>query len=195
VIKRDGPPSFDPKTGTHYAYTGQSSSAYMRLTRTVDLTTTTAPTLQFAASYDTESNYDYVFVEAHTVGQDDWTTLPDLNGHKGKQVELSITYVTDPSTVGLGVFLDDVSIADGATTLTTTSFEDGLGGWAVGGAPTDSGANGGDWHQTASVGFVDGVGVQTRNELYYGFGLEGVTGAANRATLVQDSLRTLGVGR
>ena len=22
-----------------------------------------------------------MFVEAHTVGQDDWTTLPDLNGH------------------------------------------------------------------------------------------------------------------
>ena len=25
--------------------------------------------------------WDHVFVEAHTVGQDDWTTLPDLNGH------------------------------------------------------------------------------------------------------------------
>jgi hypothetical protein len=260
VIKRDGPPAFDPKTGTHYAYTGQSSSAYMRLTRTVDLTSATAPTLQFAASYDTEPNFDYVFVEAHTVGQDDWTTLPDLNGHtsndtgagcpdpdpfwldenpflrhyitrdattdpptctptgtsgawnastgnsagyqdwkvdlsayKGKQVELSITYVTDPATVGLGVFLDDVSITDGATTLSTTSFEDGLGGWAVPGAPADSGANGGDWRQTASVGFVDGVGVQTRNSLYFGFGLEGVTGAADRAALVKDSLRTLGV--
>src|SRR3954453_8758358 len=31
-------------------------------------------------SYDTEDTFDYVFVEAHTVGQDDWTTLPDLGG-------------------------------------------------------------------------------------------------------------------
>ncbi|HEY6888930.1 MAG TPA: hypothetical protein VI300_14155, partial [Solirubrobacter sp.] len=261
VIKRDGPAAFDPKTGTHYAYTGQSSSAYMRLTRTVNLATATAPALQFAVSYDTEANFDYVFVEAHTPGQDDWTTLPDLNGHtsddtgagcpdpdpfwldenpflrhyitrnattpptcdphgtsgtwnaatgnsagyqdwkvdlsayKGKQVELSITYVTDPATVGLGVFLDDVSVTDGATTLNTTSFEDGLGGWAVPGAPADSGANGGDWHQTASVGFVDGPGVATKDSLYFGFGLEGVTGAANRSTLVKDAMRYFGVSR
>ena len=32
-------------------------------------------------SYDTEAGFDYVFVEAHTVGQDDWTTLPDKNGN------------------------------------------------------------------------------------------------------------------
>ena len=37
--------------------------------------------LKFQISYDTEQDYDYVFVEAHTVGQDDWTTLPDKNGH------------------------------------------------------------------------------------------------------------------
>ena len=59
--------------------------------------------------------------------------------------------------------------------------------------PADSGANPSDWHQTPSVGFVDGPGVATRNSLYWGFGLEGVTGAANRASLVKDSLRTLGV--
>ena len=28
-------------------------------------------------SYDLEPDYDYMFVEVHTVGQDDWTTLPD----------------------------------------------------------------------------------------------------------------------
>ena len=37
--------------------------------------------LRFKISYDTEPDYDYVFVEAHTVGQDDWTTLPDVNGN------------------------------------------------------------------------------------------------------------------
>jgi hypothetical protein len=37
--------------------------------------------MSFWTSYDTEANWDFVFVEAHTVGQDDWTTLPDANGH------------------------------------------------------------------------------------------------------------------
>ena len=32
--------------------------------------------LSFTASYDTEPGWDYLVVEAHTVGQDDWTTLP-----------------------------------------------------------------------------------------------------------------------
>ena len=36
--------------------------------------------LKFKISYDTEADYDYVVVEAHTVGQDDWTTLPEENG-------------------------------------------------------------------------------------------------------------------
>ena len=37
--------------------------------------------LSFWTSYDTELEWDYLFVEAHTAGQDNWTTLPDLNGH------------------------------------------------------------------------------------------------------------------
>ena len=41
----------------------------------------TGADLSFKISYDTEPLYDYVIVEAHTVGEDDWTTLPDLNGH------------------------------------------------------------------------------------------------------------------
>jgi len=40
-------------------------------------------------SYDTELDYDYVFVEAHTVGQDDWTTLPDKNGNTSDEVGAS----------------------------------------------------------------------------------------------------------
>ena len=30
---------------------------------------------------DTEPTWDFFFVEAHPVGSDDWTTLPDANGH------------------------------------------------------------------------------------------------------------------
>jgi Immune inhibitor A-like, MAM domain len=39
--------------------------------------------MSFWTSRDTEPDWDFVFVEAHTPGQDNWTTLPDLNGHTG----------------------------------------------------------------------------------------------------------------
>jgi hypothetical protein len=77
---RPGGP-FDPHTGSYYAYSQIADVSYKRLTRTVDLTGNTGGNLSFWISRDTEQDWDYVFVEAHTVGQDDWTTLPDANGH------------------------------------------------------------------------------------------------------------------
>ena len=54
--------------------------SYKRLTRTINVPAGGA-TLSFWTSYDTELHWDHLIVEAHTAGQDDWTTLPDLNGH------------------------------------------------------------------------------------------------------------------
>jgi Zinc carboxypeptidase len=263
AIKVDAPPAFDPPTGTQYVYSQQANSSYKRLTRTVDLSTTTAaaaPALQFKVSYDTEAGFDYVFVEAHTVGADDWTTLPDANGntdtdtgigcndpgstywldenpflkhyitrnagppvtctatgttgqwnaatgnsggfqdwkvdlsaYAGKQVEVSITYASDPGTQGLGAFVDDAKITTTAGTVTETSFETDLGGWAVPGSPPENGTNPNDWERTASVGFVDGPGVATDHSLYWGFGLEGVTDRAKRAQLAKDAMTYFGV--
>ncbi|WP_053226018.1 M14 family metallopeptidase [Solirubrobacter soli] len=82
----DRPPAFDPPEGTKYAYAESSDESYQRLRRTVDLTGATSGALKFKVSYDTELDYDYVFVEAHTVGQDDWTTLPDKNGNTSDDV-------------------------------------------------------------------------------------------------------------
>jgi hypothetical protein len=260
AIKQTGTPAFDPPTGSFYAYSQQASSAYKRMSRTVDLTGAASGSLSFKVSYDTEPNFDYVFVEAHTVSQDDWTTLPDTNGHTsddtgggcpdndpfwlnenpflrhyitrsgttgaftcaptgttgawnaatgnsagfqdwnvdlsafaGKQVEVSITHVTDPAVLGLGVFVDDTKVTAGAT-VEETSFEDGNGGWSIPGAsPADSGPNINDWIRTQSVGFLDGPGVATDHSVYWGFGLEGVTGAGNRATLLKDALARFGV--
>ena len=81
AIKVNGPPAFDPPTGSQYVYSQQANSSYKRLTRTVDLTGKSSGALSFKVSYDTEAGFDYVFVEAHTVGADDWTTLPDTNGN------------------------------------------------------------------------------------------------------------------
>jgi hypothetical protein len=78
---RPGGP-FAPHTGDHYVYSQIADVSYKQLTRT-----TTVPAgggnLSFWTSYDTEPDWDFLFVEAHTVGQDDWTTLPDANGHTG----------------------------------------------------------------------------------------------------------------
>ena len=56
-------------------------------------------------------------------------------------MEVSITYASDWGTQGLGTFVDDVTLPDG----TSQSFETGLEGWTVSGAPAGSAANGNDW--------------------------------------------------
>jgi hypothetical protein len=71
---------FDPHTGQSFMWSDRADRAYKRLQRTI-----TVPaggvTLSFWTSYNLELNFDYLIVEAHHVGQDDWTTLPDQNGH------------------------------------------------------------------------------------------------------------------
>ncbi len=76
---RPGGP-FDPHTGEAYVYSQIADVAYKRLTRTVDVPAG-GGTLSFWTSYNTEVDWDYLFVEARTPGGTNWTTLPDLNGH------------------------------------------------------------------------------------------------------------------
>ena len=241
---RPGGP-FEPHSGTHYMYSQIADVTYKRLTRTIDLTGQATGNLSFWVSRDTEPAWDFVFVEAHTVGQDDWTTLPDANGHTstdtgdscpegwhvlhpflahyqttnadntcsatgttgswnaasgnsggweqwsldlsgfaGKQVEVSIAYVSDWSIQNLGVFVDDTAVSTGAT----TSFEDGLGGWTVSGAPAGSAPNGNDWIRTTSAGFPEGAAVTTEDTIYLGFGFEGIAQPATRAAVMDRAM-------
>jgi hypothetical protein len=71
---------FDPHTGASFMWSQRADEAYKRLSRTITVPAGGA-TLEFWTSYNLELDFDYMIVEAHTVGQDDWTTLPDLNGH------------------------------------------------------------------------------------------------------------------
>ncbi|MBD0709207.1 MULTISPECIES: M14 family metallopeptidase [unclassified Streptomyces] len=74
---------FEPAEGTAFAALKHADGVWSRLARTVDLTgvpAASAPRLDFQVSYDTEPGYDNLVVEAHTVGLDDWTTLPDTRG-------------------------------------------------------------------------------------------------------------------
>jgi hypothetical protein len=77
--RRPGAAPFNPFSGSFYMAAGATDQAYKRLHRTIDLTGKTSGELSFMTSFDLEPDYDYMFVEAHTVGQDDWTTLPDMD--------------------------------------------------------------------------------------------------------------------
>ena len=108
-----------PETGT--ATADKADVSYKRLTRTVDLTGATTGQLRFFTSYDTEPDWDYLFVEAHEVGTDTWTTLPDANGHTD-------TGTGDSCPEGwhdLHPFLDHYQGADCSPTGTTGGLERG----------------------------------------------------------------------
>lgn len=80
---------YGPYTGSYMAAAVHTDDAYKRLTRTVDLTRVTAadgPALRTRLLWDTEPGYDHAVVEIHTVGADDWTTLPEAGGATGDAV-------------------------------------------------------------------------------------------------------------
>jgi Zinc carboxypeptidase len=92
VTEGDAP--FDPHTGSWYMTSQNISQAYKRLTRTVDLRGASSGNLSFWTSYNTEPNWDFVFVEAQSLNPDgtgagDWTTLPDANGHTTQETGAS----------------------------------------------------------------------------------------------------------
>jgi hypothetical protein len=69
-----------PRTGSRYAVTGISQPGYQRLMRTIAVPAGGAK-LTFHVRRDTQPGSDFFFVEAHTAGADDWTTLRDQQGH------------------------------------------------------------------------------------------------------------------
>ena len=111
----------------------------------------------------------------------------DLSNWAGGQVEVSITYASDWGTQGLGAFVDDVTLPDGSS----TSFESGLEGWTVSGAPAGSAANGTDWVVTSASGFPVGAAITTPDSLLLGFGFEGIATAAERNEVMGRALQHL----
>ena len=73
-------PVATPRTGDQFAISQAADFGYKRLSHTIDVPAEGAQ-LSFRVQRDTEPFYDFFFVEAHTVGEDDWTTLPDERGH------------------------------------------------------------------------------------------------------------------
>ena len=67
--------AFEPHSPTHYVYSDRGDISYKRLMKTVSVPGG-GGSLDFWMSRDTEPSWDFVFVEAHTPGMDDWVTLP-----------------------------------------------------------------------------------------------------------------------
>jgi hypothetical protein len=240
---------FDPHSGGKYAYSQIADQSFKRLTHTVNVPAGGAD-MSAWLSYNTEADWDMVFIEEHTLDQDDWTTLEDMNDHAtqstgesckpengpggwrtihpfmdhyqtivggdcvpqgttgdwwasngssggwqqwhvdlggpdgqflGHQVEVSITYVSDWATQGLGVFTDDIVVSTGEG---STSFEAGNDGWQMPPAPAGSATNANTWVITDPAGFPEGAIIAGQDSLLWGFGLEGVTDAARRNELM-----------
>ncbi len=244
---------FEPVEGSWYVAGTHEDALYRRLTRTIDLSSVTAaqaPALQAQLAYSTETGYDHVIVEAHTVGADDWTTLPDKNGgtsstvpaecsagffvaqhpflahylkvgptcantgttgawnsftgesdsweqvafdlsaYAGKQVEVSISYVSDPFTGGTGLFIDDTRVTTTGGPLDSEGFESGLGPWTIAGAPAGSPGNVSEFVRSQAL--IDSVSaVVTRDSVLLGFGAEQVSTPAARNALLGRALRHL----
>jgi hypothetical protein len=69
-----------PHSGKQFAISQIGEPSYKRLLHKLTVPARGAR-LSFWIARDTEPAWDNVFIEAHTVGADDWTTLPDANGH------------------------------------------------------------------------------------------------------------------
>jgi hypothetical protein len=87
---------FDPHAGSYFLSAGATDVAYKRLLKPFSVPAGGA-TLKLWTSFDLEPDYDYIFAEVHTVGQDDWTTLADANGHTSSDVGLSCPSTGDGS--------------------------------------------------------------------------------------------------
>ena len=126
---------FAPRTGTQFALSQIADLSYKRLARTITVPAGGAE-LSFWINRDTEADWDFVFVEAHPAGTDDWTTLPDLNGNTGQSTGNSC-----PFWLGLHPFLEhyqtdngDGTCAPSGTTgdwWATTGSSGGYENWVV----------------------------------------------------------------
>ncbi len=95
-----------PFSGDGFAFSQTADSAYKRLTRTLSVPAD-GGTLSFRVKRDTEGAWDFFFVEARTVGRNDWTTLPDENGHTRRSTGASC-----PGWLELHPFLRHYQSAD-----------------------------------------------------------------------------------
>lgn len=111
----------------------------------------------------------------------------DLSAFAGEQVELSISYVTDPSSGGIGVFVDDTEVLADGGVVDADGFEGATSTWTPSPAPEGSPENAGDWQIGETL--VDfNAATATDDTLLLGFGLEQLAGDDARVDLLRRGL-------
>ena len=75
--------------------------------------------MTFWTSFNTEADWDHVFVEIHTVGQNNWTTLPDANGHTTQSTGSPCPQDTSGGWRTLHPWLDHYQTQVGTTVVPT----------------------------------------------------------------------------
>ena len=80
ALTADLAPPITPVAGAQFLYSQVGDLAYKRRTRTLTIPPGGSP-LTFQVNRDTEPGWDHLFVESRTPAGNDWTTLPDANGH------------------------------------------------------------------------------------------------------------------
>jgi hypothetical protein len=112
----------------------------------------------------------------------------DLSEFAGQQVEVSISYVTDFAVGGVGAFIDDTSVVVGGAVVEAEGFETGLGPWSVPGPPPGSPPGGGDFKRAQAL---LSPAVTTSDTVLFGFGIEQIGSAAERAAVLGRAVRLL----
>jgi hypothetical protein len=123
-------------------------------------------------------------------GWQEWNT--DLSAFAGKNVELSISMITDWGTLGAGTWIDDAAVTVDGTRVAFTEFEADDHGWQAGPAPAGTANPAVGWRRTTEE-FDEGAVVGTTDTVYTGFGFEGIAGAGKRAEFMSGVLDHLGV--
>ena len=150
----------DPHSGIYAFWSNKGDESDMTLERSFDLTGVSGPvSMSYWTWYDIEQDFDYVYVEASSDGQN-WEILTtpsgtasdpngasygwgytgmsdgwvqesvDLSKYAGQVVSVRFEYLTDPSVNGEGFLLDDVTIP---AINYSTDFETDDASWQVAG--------------------------------------------------------------
>jgi Immune inhibitor A-like, MAM domain len=113
-----------------------------------------------------------------------WTNVrADLSAYAGGSVDLKISYVTDPASGGIGVFVDDTRITTTGGTLDADGFETDPSLWTPEGAPAGSPPSAAEF--VISTALVDiAAGVTTSDTVLLGYGIEQLATPAERADVL-----------
>jgi immune inhibitor A len=141
-----------PASGSYSYYSNQGDGLDNSMKTSLDLTQATSPKLTFKAWYEIEEGWDYASVQVKE-GAEDWVAIPgtitteddpnkqnpgngitgisngwidaefDLSQYAGKKIELRFNYWTDGAATENGLFVDEIVVKSGETTVLSDDAE------------------------------------------------------------------------